>query len=193
MYLPLEKYYTLDSANSLRSLHEIPLRHYTPKQPELADFLNQMYPEGLSKHGHNYLYNPALFDEDHQRDSALLIGLILELVRRSDFPDKPSRYQSLFACQHISEVKQFREQLADEREEDEIRTAPIYEVFTDEAVHCGDMRLLSDDCPVLELYRRAYLYWSGEPAPVREGKEEEKPFWELLIPLPVLIGRQISE
>ncbi|HII4062765.1 TPA: DUF2441 domain-containing protein [Yersinia enterocolitica] len=190
----MAKYYTADSANGLRPFCQIIQGNYEPKKQELATFLTQMYPDGLSKHGHNYLYNPGpLMDEKNGDGQALLIGLVFELVRRSHFPEKPSRYQSLFACQHISEVKEFREQLADEREEDEIRNAPIYEVFTDEAVHCGDMRLLSDDCPVLELYRRAYLYWSGEPAPVREGKEEEKPFWELLIPLPVLIGRQISE
>lgn len=190
MYLPLEKYYTLDSANSLFPFHEITLRHYTPKQPELAEFLNQIHPDGLSRHGYNYLYNPALFDEDHQRDNALLIGLILELVRRSDFPDKPSRYQSLFACQEISEVKQFRELLANERGDDGIRTAPIYEVRNQNPVHRGDMRLLNSDGPILDIYRRAHLYWSGESLTHANG---EDPFWEILIPLPASTGRRVTE
>ncbi|WP_291968563.1 DUF2441 domain-containing protein [Candidatus Symbiopectobacterium sp.] len=117
-----------------------------------------------------------------------LVGLVFELVRRSCFPEKPSRYQSLFACQQISEVKQFRELLADEKDDDEIRKASIYEVITEGTVHRGDMRLLNSDCPVLELYRRAHLYWSGEPSPLNKG---EKPFWEYLIPLPALIGQRV--
>lgn len=190
----MEKYYTADHANGLFPFCQVILGGYTPKQVEQAIFLNQMYPDGLSRHGHNYLYNPGpLMDDDSVESRALLIGLVFELVRRSHFPNKPSRYQSLFACQEISEVKQFRELLADQRGEDEIRTAAIYEVLTEDVVHRGDMNLLSDDCPVLELYHRAYLYWSGEPAPVKEGEEEETPFWELLIPLPVLIGQRILE
>lgn len=190
----MAKYYTADSANGLRPFCQIIQGDYKPKQPELTAFLTQMYPDGLSKHGHNYLYNPGPLIGDANGESlALLIGLVFELVRRSHFPDKPSRYQSLFACQQISEVKAFREKLADERNEDEIRTTAIYEVITDETVHRGDMRLLSDDCPVLELYRQAHLYWSGEPAPVKEGEEEGTPFWELLIPLPVFVGRRITE
>lgn len=186
----MEKYYTLDSANSLFPFHVITLRHHTPKQPELAGFLNQIYPEGLSKHGYNYLYNPALFDDNHQRDKAFLIGLIFELVRRSDFPEKPSRYQSLFACREISEVKQFRELLARERGDDGIRIAPIYEVRNEKPVHLGDMRLLDSNGPILDIYRRAYLYWSGESLAYTNGEE---PFWEILIPLPAKTGRRVSE
>ncbi|MDL4916305.1 MAG: hypothetical protein QRY16_21865 [Enterobacterales bacterium endosymbiont of Blomia tropicalis] len=55
----MEKYYTLDSANSLYPFCRVSLGHYPPEQPELADFLNQMYPDGLSNHGRNYLYNPG--------------------------------------------------------------------------------------------------------------------------------------
>ncbi|WP_410686116.1 DUF2441 domain-containing protein [Citrobacter braakii] len=124
---------------------------------------------------------------------ALLIGLVFELVRRSHFPEKPSRYQSLFACEQLNEVKQFRALLAEERGDENILTAPIYEVLSWEPVHRGDMNLLNGNCPVLELYHRAHLYWSGEPAPVKKGKEEEKPFWELLIPLPVVFGHRVLE
>ena len=185
-------YYTLDSANRLPSPCHVITGKYEPEAPELAAFLHQMYPDGLSKHGHNYLYTPGpKMEDDSGVSRSLLVGLVFELVRRSHFPDKPSRYQSLFACQHLSEVRKFRALLADERGEDEIRTAPIYEVITDEPVHRGDMRLLNSDCPVLELYHRAWLYWAGEAAPVKTGEEE--PFWELLIPLPVFVGRRITE
>ncbi|VVY30221.1 Uncharacterised protein [Escherichia coli] len=196
MYLPLEKYYTLDSANSLYPLCRVSLGHYPPEHPELADFLNQMYPDGLSNHGRNYLYNPGpIMDggDDNGEGKALLIGLVFELVRRSHFPEKPSRYQSLFACEQLNEVKQFRALLAKERGDENILTAPIYEVLSWEPVHRGDMNLLNGNCPVLELYHRAHLYWSGEPAPVKKGKEEEKPFWELLIPLPVVFGHRVPE
>lgn len=141
-------------------------------------------------HGYNHLYNTTLFGDDHQLDNTLLIGLILELVRRSDFPDKPSRYRSLFACQEISEVKQFRELLANERGDDGIRTAPIYEVWNEAPVHRGDMRLLDSDGPILDIYRRANLYWSGKSISHTNGEE---PFWEILIPLPASTGRRVTE
>lgn len=190
----MEKYYTLDSVNGLSSSCQVILGAYTPTQHEQAVFLSQMYPDGLSKHGYNYLYNPGPVMNDNSNESkALLIGLVFELVRLSHFPDKPSRYQSLFACQHLSEVRQFRELLADEQKSEQIRIAPIYEVITNGPVHRGDMRLLNSDCPVLELYRRAHLYWAGEAAPVKEGEKGDKPFWELLIPLPVVVGHRIAE
>ncbi|WP_334473582.1 DUF2441 domain-containing protein [Arsenophonus sp. PmNCSU2021_1] len=192
----MQKYYTADSANGLfeSGVSEfciVGLGDYTPKQPEQADFLNQMYPEGLSKHGYNYLYNPNIMMGNLTHASkALMIGLVFELVRRSHFPEKPSRYQSLFACQQVSEAKQFRELLADEKENDQIRKASIYEVITQRTVHRGDMELVKSDCPVLDLYRRAHLYWSGETVPYKDGGE---PFCEILIPLPVLIGQRVPE
>ncbi|QBY42263.1 DUF2441 domain-containing protein [Arsenophonus nasoniae] len=185
----MEVYYTVDSAKGLFQFCEVELYHYTPKEAELAAFLNQIHPEGLSKHGYINLCNPSIMMGAHtDLSQTFLIGLVFELVRRSYFPEKPPRYQSLFACQQISEVKQFRELLADEKDDDEIRTASIYEVITEGIVHRGDMRLLNSNCPVLELYRRAHLYWSGEASPLKKG---EKPFWECLIPLPALIGQQM--
>ncbi|AWH87900.1 DUF2441 domain-containing protein [Limnobaculum parvum] len=185
----MEKYYTVDSSNGLVPFCKVLLGSYTPDQPEQAIFLNQIHPDGLSKHGYNYLYNPGLsMEESSGESSSLMISLIFELVRRSYFPEKPSRYQSLFACQQLSEVKQFRKLLADERNDDGIRSASIYEVITGETVHFGDMNLLNSECPILELYRRAHLYWSG--IPLNDGEE---PFWEVLIPLPVLIGQRIPE
>lgn len=184
-------YYTVDSSGELFPPCIVPLGNYFPKQIERATFLKDIYPSGLSMHGYNYFYNPGpIMSACDDESAALLIGLIFELVRRSHFPTKPSRYQSLFACQKVDEAKQFRNLLADERCDDEIRVAAIYEVLTDDVVHCGDMRLLNDDCPVLELYRRAHLYWSGKTVKLKEGQE---PFWEVLIPLPVLVGRQIPE
>ncbi|ECG4947686.1 DUF2441 domain-containing protein [Salmonella enterica subsp. enterica serovar Llandoff] len=187
----MTKYYTVDLVKGLRPFCRIILGGYTPKQPEQAAFLNNLFPAGLSRHGYNYLYNPGpMMNSSDGVSRSLGTGLIFELVRRSHFPEKPSRYQSLFACQYIDEVKQFRNQRADEDGDDEKKAAPIYEVITSLDVHRGDMNLLDTECPVLELYRRAYLYWSGESFPLYEGYE---PFWEILIPLPVQIGARVVE
>lgn len=185
------KYYTVDSARSLAPYSQISLGSYTPDTPLKANFLNQIHPEGLSKHGYNYLYNPeVVMNSLTGASNSLLVGLIFELVRRSSFPEKPSRYQSLFACEHVSDAQRFRDLLAKEKSERKIESASIYEVITESTVHRGDMNLLGTDCSVLELYQRAHLYWSSEKSPY---KLAEEPLWEILIPLPTLVGQRVSE
>lgn len=185
------KYYTVDSARSLAPYSQISLGIYTPDTPVKTDFLNQIHPEGLSKHGYNYLYNPeVVMNSLTGASNSLLVGLIFELVRRSYFPEKPSRYQSLFACEHFSDAKRFRALLSKEKGKQEIESASIYEVITESAVHRGDMNLLGTNCSVLELYQRAHLYWSSEESP---HKLADEPLWEILIPLPTLVGQRVSE
>lgn len=182
-------YYSVDLKGKLHSGCLVTLGQYELNKATLVDFMNMQYPDGISMHGCNYLYNPeVMMSENTPVSSALVIGLVFELVRKAHFPEKPSRYQSLFACENINEVQKFRDYQVENNGDNP--AANIYEVVSNHDVHRGDMKLLDTDCPVLELYRRAFLYWSGSTDMLYDGYE---PFWEILIPLPAFIGKKVAE
>ncbi|EBP3802810.1 DUF2441 domain-containing protein [Salmonella enterica subsp. enterica] len=179
-------YYTADTQRTLRPFCKIGMQNYKPEKEELANFLNQLFPKGISCHGYNYIYNPEPEMSKNDINSlSLLVGLIWELVRLAHFPDKPSRYQCLFATESVEDAMAF---IKSQDYRDGTDGAPIYEVVTTASVHRGDMRLLNADCSVLELYRRAFLYWSGKT----EFIDDEFPvLWEILVPLPSIIGKRV--
>ncbi|QBX23685.1 hypothetical protein Javan146_0008 [Streptococcus phage Javan146] len=70
-------------------------------QAEMKCLITNIYPEGLSRWG-NYLYP--------QRSNAQNAGMMVyetfyEYERRLNFPDLPSRFQSMFATKSIEDLK----------------------------------------------------------------------------------------
>jgi len=182
-------YYTVDLKKRLHEDCIITLTSFTPENSEEADFLSQIFPDGLSRHGYNYLYNPGPGMDQRDDDSlALLVGLVLELVRKAYYPDKPSRYQSLFACETPEDARQFGLTQAKAGEND--TSAPVYEVYTKGKIHRGDMNIINNECSVLELYRRAHIYWSGTTQELHDGYF---PLWEYLLPLPAFTAKMIRD
>jgi hypothetical protein len=59
------------------------------------------FPSGLSSHGKTWLLDSN--SEPHTR----LREMVFEFVRRSSFPGKPSRFQSVFAFNTLDDAKAF--------------------------------------------------------------------------------------
>lgn len=142
-------------------------------------FIGAKFDFKIAEHGLRYLFP--------RRDltGTDLMELIVELVRQLQFPTKPSRYQSMFACEKIEDANYFRE---NHREHD--GPQPIYEILVGDNtnVHRGDMRLLdlnasADNAAIT--FTKAIWYWSGTPS--------LEPLWEYVVPLPAHIGKVVME
>lgn len=128
-----------------------------------------------SRHGGHYLVD-AINMTSH---SGHPMEIILELIRQKDFPDKPSRLESMFACLSQQDADSFR------KLDPFYAKCPVYEAIPDGSLfHVADMNLLNIDCPAHEFLQRCNLYWSG--------LSSDTPFWEVVIPLPAVIGDQVS-
>lgn len=180
-----KRYLTVDINKKLCGYSVIHPWKLIPDKAKESEFLTYLFPHGISQHGKNYLFNPLILSEEESNDSmSLLTGLIFELVRKCDYPEKPSRYECLFACDNLEDALTFRKIQAKKSAQEH---APIYAVYTKKTTHKGDMNLFDCECSLLELYRRAHSYWKGEPLS-HDG--DYKPFWEYLLPLPVYVEKK---
>ncbi|MRT38762.1 DUF2441 domain-containing protein [Acinetobacter sp. RIT698] len=148
---------------------------------ELVSGINQLYPDGISKHGASYLLNdPILCNQTG--DSQLLpvspmIEAIFEQVRRADFPHLPSRMTSMFGWQSLAEAVEFANT-------NHAGGFNLFEVeVEDQSYFIGDMNLLFIGGQVINTYLLAQKYWSGQ--------RSANPKLEVLIPLPVTIGNNV--
>ncbi|HEY3984972.1 DUF2441 domain-containing protein [Cedecea sp.] len=138
---------------------------------------------GVSRHANNYFFNYNINLTGSEERFDAMIEMLLEERRKSNFREKPSRFQALFACESINEAVRFR---------DYSRLppgTPIFEVNSTPHYHRGDMNLLNMNCTPVELSHRLDLYWQGETKPISKGYQ---PLWEVLIPLPVTIGEKAN-
>jgi hypothetical protein len=76
-------------------------------------------------------------------DPSAILEILFEYVRRTCFPDKPSRFISFFAWQTLEQAQAFRRTHADE-------TKPIWEIEV-ETYHRADMNLLRLEGSILQL------------------------------------------
>ncbi|MGG5288861.1 DUF2441 domain-containing protein [Pseudomonas shirazensis] len=148
---------------------------YRLSQDHLKDFAIELFPEGLSQHGHHYLVSSNLDTPSKQNSHA---EIFFEWIRRARFPSRPSRYQSMFAVDDLDSALQFRSNFGS------IDHA-IYELSSPSAFK-ADMRLITfpRQTPILSSYL-AELYWQGLPW------HEGEPIWEWIVPCPVTIGGRI--
>lgn len=162
-----------------------------------ADAINEKYPKGLSRHGSRYAFmkvgrndtvpvqfqdettpfigvyeleNPETGDRKPRNSdpTSAIYEWMFELVRRSEFPDRPSRFQSFFGCETEEEAAAFRSDFGPD--------AQIVEIEYDDG-HRADMDLLSTESFAHGLHQ-ASTYWRGE-----SGSDD--PIWELLMQPPV--------
>lgn len=143
---------------------------------ELIERVQALYPEGLSRHGIQYLIEYFLIIQDSQTGRTLslcpsepMIEVIFEQVRKEEFPHRPSRMQSMFAWTNLDDAYKFR---------DSEGRGIIYKVESDKAF-IADMNLLYLGGSILGGYEFARKYWSGETG--------NNPKLEAIIPLPVVV------
>ncbi|MDD1693087.1 MAG: hypothetical protein LUQ71_00025 [Methanoregula sp.] len=108
-------------------------------QSDLSQLVNEIYPEGLTEHGKNYLLDECLVIPTPNGPAPIvphipMIELVFELVRRIEFPDQISRYQAIFGWGTLEEAKKFNER-------DVKNNSPIYVVSCERSTKL-DMNLL---------------------------------------------------
>ncbi|WP_431196925.1 hypothetical protein [Pseudomonas entomophila] len=103
---------------------------------------------------------------------------MFEWVRRARFPNRPSRYQSIYAVDNLDSAVRFMSDYGSAGH-------AIYELSSPDAFR-GDMRLITapKQTPIVSSYF-AELYWQGLPW------HEGEPIWEWIVPCPVTIGRRV--
>ena len=97
-------YFHVDRLGILQPSQIINLVKYSDIEPlYLQEHVDFLFPDGVTKHGDHYLLQQLA----GQELSESKIEIIFEYIRRSGFPDRPSRYQSVFAFSTLAEAKCF--------------------------------------------------------------------------------------
>lgn len=177
-------FYTLDRVGTLSAGANIQLQDAICHINGLHEHRTERFWQKVSRHGNGYFFNPHINLVKAPENLSVFIEMLLEERRKACFPDKPSRFQSLFACTTIRETTWFKGLSKCPL------STPIYEVFTSADCHKADMNLLNVECSPLEFSHRIELYWKGETKELYPGYE---PFWEVLVPLPAMIGNRVQD
>jgi hypothetical protein len=153
----MRRFYTVDRAGSLFQDQIIGLtKCQDVGSPNLQVHIERLFPAGISRHGEKYLLHSS--DPEKRNDAS--IELVFEYIRRSHFPLRPSRLQSVFAFESLVDATRFGMKYREERE------AHIWIVQSEDFFE-ADMNLLSIRGSCLLTSYRAHRYWSGEH---REGE-----------------------
>jgi len=176
--------YTVDRLGTLKPQQSVGIEQHNDVQPQaLQAFVDSWFPAGVTGHGEKYLLQPApamLF--------APSVELTCELVRRSEFPRLPSRFQSVFGCETLTDAKSFLAEFGAGCPDSQ-----IMEVETDSEPFRADMRCLDISSSVLVEAYGARRYWRQEPNDLGSfpGGNPTPAFWELLLRPPVRVLRQM--
>jgi len=185
-------------------LKDVDLLYGVGPEKELQAHIDALFPSGVSELGNRYFLcsqmsadfvNEAIKFLDtcesldqakREIESALsnsriaTIEILFEYVRRSCFPDKPSRFTSVFAWETLDQARAFRKRYGE---------GPIWEVECDERPFRADMNLVTLGKSVLTLSYSAHRYWSGLPG----INADVPPWWEVLLTPPVRVLQQVRE
>jgi len=143
-------------------------------EDEARTKIRELFPNGLSNHGRQYLYDKYEFVNDNFGKSYMsympIIEKTFELVRRISFPERPSRFESLFGWQTLEEAQNFKEKLGEPNNK-------IYKVSTS-SFFKADMNLLYAPT-IAGTILLAEKYWQGNAG--------QNPCWEILMSAPIKI------
>lgn len=187
-------FYTVDRARMLTENQTIicqtnlaPHKHYHTTgfqtEEEIIQEILLEYPEGISRHGVQYLIQNFLIKYSQPNrvgplpitDSTTMTEMILEQMRLRFFSHLPSRMQSMFAWQLQEEAEQFNEEQGGNN--------PIFEVEASN-YFIADQNWLGWGPTLPTNILSAKKYWRGELT--------RAPKQEAVILLPATIGRQIN-
>lgn len=148
---------------------------------ESINRLETMFPDGISNHGKQYLIDSWLILEQNgvrinYAPVEPLMEVVLELVRRSEFPNLPSRMSSMFCWESLDCANNFISN-------NNLTNVNVYEVEAED-YFVGDMSIIFLGGQLIHSLELARKYWAGEKGP--------NPILEAIVPLPVKIGKQIK-
>ena len=131
--------------------------HYTKE--DLLALVKQLYPDGISNHGKEYLLDQCLVLKNPNGTpvsacpAVPIVELVAELVRRLSFPTLPSRFTSIFGWDTKQDAISFRASHC-------AGNGNICRV-SGELGFRGDMNLLLLGGTILGAWLYATRYWSG--------------------------------
>jgi hypothetical protein len=167
--------FTVDRLRSIKAGDVLGLEQYGDvRPPDLQAHVDLLFPLGVSSHGERYFLSAA----QDARLADPYIELIWEYVRRACFPERPSRFTSVFACRTPEDARCWR---ADFGQRDD----PIWHVQSTEGF-VADMALLAQGGSILQVSNRAHLYWRGDTHP------EIETFWEYLLRPPATVVKRVD-
>lgn len=207
--------YHADRCNSLSEGMKLQLeKDYKLNDPKEAIF-RKFYPEGLSRHGQQYIQDVIyLFQTLTQAFEDPKTGILypsciaaleltyannkigpvccemqFELVRKAFFPDKPSRWQSLFAVENIDDFEQWSAEGLSEN-------YPVYEIEVDSSLQKFDSEWLKGTICIGPVGAPKHMGFSPSlnmemPMHYWQGDATSCPRWEYIIPLPAVVGRRV--
>lgn len=167
-------FYHVDRNKSLSEGLVIEALHHIPSLDEsLVLLCCELFPDGVSKHGADYLtgLQPA---------TMWFWELVLEFVRRTEFPNRISRMVALFAFERVQDCASLPPASGS--------TGSVHRIWEVEGASRlrADMQWLEDARPgIAGGLQAARGYWTGSP-------KGESPLWEHLLIPPVRVGREVS-
>ncbi|MGN7183630.1 hypothetical protein [Cytobacillus kochii] len=138
---------------------------------------NFMFPRGLSEHGKQYLNAANSVDS--------ITEWFYEYIRRTDFYNRPSRFESVFAFGNMVDLQRFRTQSKMEQ------IFPIYKIQSSNFFK-ADMNLVGNQPSPLATSLFAHYYWSGETNIDINKKFNLTPLWEYLLTGPIKVLERIE-
>lgn len=145
--------------------------------PELVDYCNKHFPEGLSQMGYKY---SSYINPNSVEYSSYTSEVILEIFRQKSFPNLPSRFQSVFCSSSIEEATFWYKQL-------KLKSANIL-VFESDNFYKFDAAwrdIIAANLSMFSVEMFANNYWNGKIF-------EKSPRIEYLLPLPLKISDILS-
>ena len=181
----VEKYYIVDRFTSLAcgnviskdkdysTCHFFPIQGHF-KQAELENLVEELFTDGLTNHGKRYFLDECLVIKTDQGPAKAVpntpaVELIVELVRRLEFPEALSRFEAVFAWKSIGEAQDFRNDYGQGK----------ILLVEGEAAGKYDMNQLYLGGTTVGSWLFARRYWSGVSGPT--------PRWEILLKPPVKV------
>lgn len=178
----MEKFYSIDRRGAYvegERLNLLPGRD--PDDNAVHAHINRMYPGGFSRHGVQYYRDPPAPDPTGANHNSGLLELLLEATRAAYYPEKPSRFQSVFAWETVDAALKFKALYAQAEH-------PIFELAPQARVHRGDMAIYALNQTIACIDHRLHLYWQGKTLEF----PGHQPVWEAVLELPVFVGKTVT-
>lgn len=167
-----DTFYHLDRRNSLEPGRTLELE---PADSPEDSPVGELFPGGLTSHGQHYC-RQDLYAEDDDGLWDVSCELLFELVRIARFPERPSRFQSVFGFEALRDLERFVDTYVDP-------PYTIWRVSADRSFS-GDMKLVDVE-DIVHGSRQADYYWRGRTY-------VDRPLWEVLLVPPVEVVERVE-
>ena len=195
-------FYHIDRTNSLKTGDVINLNKKINLNEECGSyFLNDFFPDGISKHGEHYLHDfiatpmnniPLQSIREINNEIGIYISeLSIELIRRCKYPYLPSRFTSLFCLLSLDDLKQWPELKTSNYSiyEIEYDSNDIY-IFDASHIKSSFFHIPCIDGKSTYGFSSSIVYTTIDN--YLSQKISQNPKREVLVPLPITIGKKVK-